>query len=255
MKRVLFLAFLCVFLAAPALADFNVNQIRLETRAWPYQAGNAGEFRATVTNNALNPITYDGVTVPIGAKFVTFCLEENETVSGNTRNYYAVVNTAAVRGNGGSVAGGNPLYDPLLDPGNTGTDSKGQKNQGDPLSPLTAYLFTEFSAGTLSSYRYSGTVSERKDDAAQLQKAIYYIEGEVGSIGTGQAKTWYDEAVAAGWTDLGNVRVLNLYTGYDSSTGKVSGLAQDILIIPLPGAVLLGFLGLSAAGIKLRKFA
>jgi len=264
MKRLILITIVCAFVAAPAFADSSigdVSRIRLQTYSWPYQSGSGGEFRATVIANVADGINYNDVYIPVGGQFTSFCVEEEETVSGSDTNYWVVVNSSAVKGGvaplpgAGGYVGGNPLYNPLLDPLNTGTDSKGQANFGDPLDPKTAYLFTQFSQGTLSGYRYSGTHNERTADAAALQNAIWYIEQEIATLPSGKATTWYNAAVAAGWTSIGSVRVLNLYTTYNATTGKVTGLAQDILVIPVPAAVLLGMLGLGVAGLKLRRFA
>jgi hypothetical protein len=54
-------------------------------------------------------------------------------------------------------------------------------------------------------------------------------------------------------SDLGNVRVMTLWTNWTLANG-FSGYAQDQLVVPVPAAVLLGMFGLTAAGLKLRKF-
>jgi hypothetical protein len=264
MKRTMLIAAVCAFVATPLLAYpsiGDVSRISLETRGAPYYQNNSydegGEFRATVITGATNGIAYDNLFLGVGAKFETFCIEDNETVSGGTASYYAVVNTSAVKGGAdashGSVLGGNPLY---------GTVES--ENYGDPLDPRTAYLFTQFMNGTLSNYNFNGTVAQRKASAGQLQVAIWFIEQEftevAGHSENTQADLWIAEAQNAidtgAWSGLGQVRVLNLYGSYNSSNGTVSGLAQDILVLaPVPGALLLGLFGLGAAGLKLRKFA
>ena len=48
-------------------------------------------------------------------------------------------------------------------------------------------------------------------------------------------------------------RVMGLMTGQDGNPSQ--GDAFHVSVVPVPGAILLGLLGLGAAGIKLRKFA
>lgn len=261
MKQLIFVSVICVFLAAPALADMgDVIRIDLTTTSWPYQAGNGGEFHGTILDDDPdgNPLTIGPFTIPNGYQWETFCMEYVEHVSGGSPDYWGVVNTAAVLGGGssggtnGSVLGGNPLY------GGVETE-----NYGDPLDPMTAYLYTQFATGQLSNYDFDNSSNQRKSDAGQLQNAVWYIEEEIiGPLVSGsKAEDWYNEALEATtlgidgeiWSGIGNVRVLNLYGTY--SGGVVGTVHQDVLIyVPVPAAVILGLLGLGAAGIKLRKY-
>jgi hypothetical protein len=50
------------------------------------------------------------------------------------------------------------------------------------------------------------------------------------------------------------VAVMNLYSNYNSSTGKVSSRNQDVLVyLPAPGAAVLGMVGLGALGCIRKK--
>jgi len=255
-KRTILITALCALIAAPAMADLgDVTEISVLSTGWTYQTGSGGEFLGTITGADIT--LTNGSILRTGANFLTFCVERNEYVEVPSGNYYAVVNSAAVKGGlSGGYDGGNTLTTPL-----------GQSTYGDPLSSATAYIFTLFAKELLTvaaagaDYRYDGTVAERKADAAQLQAAIWALEQEQAVPTSGKAKIWYDaaiEATTAGgdgvitWTGLGDVRVLNLYSSYNGTT--VSGLKQDLLVhVPLPGAVLLGMLGLGAAGMRLRR--
>lgn len=57
---------------------------------------------------------------------------------------------------------------------------------------------------------------------------------------------WYDV-----WKNtIGDIRIMNLWENADHT-----GNAQDQLVrVPVPGAILLGVLGLGVASLKLRKF-
>jgi hypothetical protein len=139
----------------------------------------------------------------------------------------------------------------------------------DPLSAQTAYLFTQFWNGTLSSYHF-GTGTDRMTSATQLQRAIWSLEGE--SLGTGiasgsQEDLWIQEAnshtssggdwfAAYGANGTGDVHVLTL------TTLLSGGALQDVLVftgagvgttsvsaVPLPSAATMGLALASAIGL------
>lgn len=82
------------------------------------------------------------------------------------------------------------------------------------------------------------------DNADDVQRALWYQEGEGGA---------YIQALNGDlvW-DSSNVKVMNLWT---AAPGQ--GLAQDMLVrvapVPVPGAVLLGVLGMGVASARLRR--
>ena len=192
------------------------------------QYGNTGggEFLITVLDDPIG--IYDKT---LNTQFVTFCLETNEYVSYNGE-YYVTIGTGALQGGSG---GGTP----------------------DPLSPESAYLYSLWLDGTdgVNSITHSLTT------ANALQRAIWSLENESWGSDSGLSGDyidWATVAVAPGgswntnWGDtIGDIRVMNLWKNVDHT-----GYAQDQFVrVPVPGAILLGILGLGAAGLKLRRFA
>ena len=93
------------------------------------------------------PGPYVASTTTLGT-FQTFCLAENvEFHQGQTYNY-----TVSGSANPGGISGGNP----------------------DPISIGTAWLYSQFRAGTLLNYAYDQTTG------VELQQAIWWLEGETG---------------------------------------------------------------------------
>lgn len=170
-----------------------------------------------------------GVSGPINGSnhdFITFCVERNEYFTPGEDLKVAAVSTAAVNG---GVAGGSP----------------------DPISPATAWLFTQFWYGTLPGYAHTPA------KANSLQRAIWFLENEITASDSGyasdsQAQTWVAMAIAGsspstGWSGIGDVRVLNLMR--KDSHGNYTIKAQDQLIVtPIPEpqayAMLLAGLGM-----------
>ncbi len=189
----------------------------------------SGEF-------TLTPNSDFAVVLGSDDAFQSFCVEAYETVIiGDAYGVY--VNDQAVPGGG-------------LRPGEPSSP-----DGGDLLSPETAYLYTEFRGGTLSGYVYAPG-PERIQSALSLQTAIWCLEGEVGyqdlSALSSQAQSFVELAQTVSWATIGDVRVLNLY-----ENGQ---LRQDMLalvptsVVPIPGAILLGVLGLGTAGWRLRRY-
>lgn len=176
-----------------------------------------------------------------GPSFITFCLEKDETFTPGSNLYVKSVSTEAR--DGGS---GGPSPDPII--------------------AQTAYLYSQFRAGTLSNYDYASTGSAHVNDANSLQKAIWYFEQEITSTSDAQANLWITEAnnavaVGGSWytmhgTGIGNVRVLNLY-----KNAAYTIHAQDQLyLLPVPEpevyamlAAGLGLLGFVARRRKLQE--
>ncbi|MDI6451821.1 hypothetical protein [Anaerobaca lacustris] len=246
MKKMLFLVLVVsVFVVNSAWADYLVGSADI-TRVNGYYGGRGGEF--TLYNVNLTTAGYSSATSNVlsslGSSFQTFCLETDEYVLPPTHVEQVWVNESGLTGSQAVYGGAN-------------------STTADPLDYRTAYLYTQFATDQLSGYAYTGTVGglTRSQTAAALQRVIWAIEDEGGSdfavnfmdtpLNSDQqvlANQWMTEAGAAGWTSIGNVRVLNLW----SNTALTA--RQDMLyLVPVPGAALLGFLGFGWAGLKLRK--
>lgn len=205
----------CALLTSSTLATPTVTV----TRTPGYYSGTGGEY--TLAPDA----AFAALTGQFGP-FQSFCVEATESViPGST--YDTKISTEAISGG--------------LNYGPAGP------NGGDPLDARTAYLYSNFRAGTLSGYDYTPGTG-RSNSAQALQDVIWYIENETASDwSTGSLQdTFYtaaQNAVDSGrWTGLGNVRVLNLY-----GVGHIGDLQyrnQDMVVtIPAPGAVALCCLG------------
>lgn len=161
---------------------------------------------------------YDVEVNGVADKFVAFCIQRNEDLH--------TINQSP-----------QPFY--VYDVSDHAEEEENAGNGGiDPLSPLTAYLYYAFRTGTLVN-GYAG------DDAAAnaLQTAMWVLEdelgiGALGGVGT-LAHKYYLEAVAAAWTDIGDVRIANLVFTSGNPAVPTDRLAQDVLVlIPEPASML-----------------
>lgn len=208
--------------AAPMVLQ-DGDRVRLSDS---YGTVNAGAFRVA------------GVGSTVGDSFLTFCLERNEYVSMGT-NYFVDISTAA---NNGGVAG------------QTSANS-------DPLSYSSAWLYTQFRNGSLDDGGFSGFTYGTDASMNAVQIAFWFMENELTRSSSlyssnSLAQSLVSAAQGANWNSLGNVQVMNLYSNYNSRTGRFSGHAQSQLYmtpVPEPETYAMLMAGLGLMGVVARR--
>ncbi len=160
-------------------------------------------------------------TSPSGSNlFETFCMEYNEHFSIGTGYFVGSIS-------GSAVFGGVP-------------------NGSDPLNVETAFLYYYFRVGLLDDLTNNGFQYNEAGYTA-LQQAIWFFEGEGGS--TNLLTTLGSEH--AGWSGIGNVRVMNLIE-YDAN-GNVINRQSQLMLVPEASTIMLLGLGLITLGIVGRR--
>jgi len=233
---------LCLFVTSPVIGDPSVGtsfywqqggtyspymltvDAKINMQYYNSASSNGGAFWVDLLDGSLGP-HYPNTPVANNV-FSTWCVEKNVYFYLNT-DYCVSIDPKAYSG------------------GNSGFG-------GDPISNVTEFIYDKW----LADY-YAKTNAEQ----VALRDAIHYAEGELTSLVSGsRAEQIYNEAVSGVGT-IGNANhtyALNLWGGwYQDSYGNwiATDVQTQLITVPVPAAVLLGLLGLGAAGLKLRKFA
>ena len=167
--------------------------------------------------------------------FITFCLQRTEYIDFSHEFHVDDISEYA-----------------YLDPVSKGGDvSTGR----DYLSAQTAFLYTQFSLGSLSQYDYSKTGEGRWQSANYLQNAIWMFEQELAMNLSNRYVILANQAVTSGaWTGLGDVRVMNLsLNGRGSQDQLVLEPERDITAVPEPASLFLFGSALSAAAMARKR--
>lgn len=226
LKKLITTGVLILGLASSAATAVTIN--------WDnnYRIGSGGEF--TLVDTGLDLGAYDatattGTSGIIGSdSFQTFCIEYNEYISQGQTVSFGLSSAATL---GGVNVPGNPGGNP------------------DPVSIGTAFLYSQFAAGSLTGYDY--TLAGRQTSAGLLQNAIWFLEGERTAADIG-ANIFVD-AVELEFTTLANA-VLDAGGAYNVKAVNLELLngtrRQDQLYVAVPdGGTTLALLGLAMSSL------
>ncbi len=188
MKKILLTA---VAVSLAAATQVGALTVTLSTVSGYNDGGSGGEFN-------INPVTGVGYapSVLVGGGFETFCLARDLSIT-VPGTYNATVNAN----------------------GTFTSDTAGHTQQ---LTKGSAWLYQQFASGVLSTYRYTatsgGTTSGRAQDAANLQAAIWVMQGTY----------WYGATAADLAADLSNVFVNLAANAFGGGTaGLLAAMAAN----------------------------
>jgi len=231
MTKSTFLVFAAaLFVAVTSIASANSLTI---TQYGQYSFSDGGEFTVTSADAKLQAIQslYNTKAIVNGG-FEVFCLEDNQFFKSGASYSYAISDAAIP----GGVSGGI--------------------NGRDPVSLGSAWLYSQFAAGTLANYDYT-LGAGRQNSAGLLQKAIWSLEDEIttetvsNNIFLQAAATQYGSVNAAKTDNNGSFSVgaINLGNNAENQDQIVLRQVPDGgVTIALFGAALFGL------GIMRKRF-
>jgi hypothetical protein len=218
MKNLTSIASAALLVISTMAVQATVNTVVLTQNAYSFSV--AGEFNANLSHSFLGNYADSAI---VGTGFETFCIET--------------------------------MVD--FNPGQTYTYSLGSADsRGFALTQGAAYLYAQFSKGTLTGYDYTDTAT-RNTDASELQAAIWWFQGEQTFPGypSPTNNVFYKEAITAlgsGNADLAEngkfgVEVLQMWDGKNPAQNQ-------LVLVPDNGATAgLFALGLTVLGLVQRR--
>ena len=249
MKKALIVLSLATAMTATSV--FASMSVILLDNTSQYSFGSGGEFRA-VGNAGLDAVVnwaaYSSATKGTVSSasdssssgynsslngqmyFQTFCIEANEYFSPGT-SYSVGISPNAMYGS--------------------------QPPNGDPISIGTAWLYSQFAAGTLSGYTYAyGSGRASSTSAGALQEAIWWLEDESGGV-KNSFVTAAEAALSLNDTTIKN-NANGAYGVYALNLGNPGAVQDQLVIVPeattmVAGALLLLPLGASTLRILRKK--
>ena len=138
------------------------------------------------------------------------------------------------------------------DPISNGGDGTGK----DFLSAQTAFLYTQFSLGSLTGYDYLNTGIGRGTSANKLQNAIWMFEQELAMDVNNYYVKLANKALADGlWSGIGDVRVMNLSLRGVGAQDQLVIIPpdRDITAVPEPASLVMFGSGLSAIAMARKR--
>jgi len=224
---------LALFASVAAVASANSLTIGITNGYYANNGTGGGEF--TVTSNdaqLLNIRNNYNAKAIVNGGFETFCLEINEEFYSGNSYTYALSDAAKSGGAGGAV------------------------NGKDPVSVGSAWLYSQFAAGTLAGYNYTSGLG-RQASAGLLQNAIWWLEDEIKL-----ADPYSNTFLSAALNHFGGINSAKsdnqgAYAVGVINLGVNSGNQDQIVLLPVPdGGATIALFGaalLALAAVRRRQ--